>query len=71
MIAPHEAQARSNHGQSLNRLAERGGLCAAEALDILEGRPWASAKSCVENELYLINLVRKWRAEQPKEPTNG
>lgn len=61
MIAPHEAQARSNHGQSLNRLAERGGLCVAEALDILEGRRWGSAKVCIENERYLINLVRKWQ----------
>lgn len=63
MVAPHEVQARSNHGQSLARLAERGGLCAAEALDILEGRRWGSSKVCIENEQYLINKVRQWRAE--------
>jgi len=66
MIAPHEAQAQSNHGQSLERLASRGGLAAAEALDIIEGRRWGSAKVCIENERYLINLVRAWRAAQPK-----
>lgn len=62
MIAPHEAQAQSNHGQSLERLAQRGGLAASEAIDIIEGRRWGSAKPCIENERYLINLVRSWRA---------
>lgn len=61
-IAPHDAQARSNHGQSLERLAQRGGLAASEALDIIEGRRWGSARPCIENEHYLINLVRAWRA---------
>ena len=65
MIAPHDAQAKSNHGgQSLERLAQRGGLAACEALDIIEGRRWGSAKPCIENEHYLINLVRAWRAAQ-------
>lgn len=64
MIAPHEVQAQRNHGQSLERLAQRGGLAACEAIDIIEGRRWGSAKSCVENERYLINKVRAWRAAQ-------
>ena len=63
VIAPHEAQAQSNHGQTLDRLASRGGLGVSEALDIIEGRRWGSAKVCIENEHYLINLVRAWRAE--------
>ncbi|WP_299538266.1 hypothetical protein [uncultured Herbaspirillum sp.] len=64
MIAPHERQARANHGQSLERLAERGGLAACEAIDIIEGRRWGSAAPCIENERYLINKVREWRASQ-------
>ncbi|MCV6795810.1 hypothetical protein OII43_07085 [Achromobacter ruhlandii] len=64
MIEPHEAQAKRNHGQSLNRLADRGGLAVPEALDILEGRPWASSKNCLNNERYLVHLVREWRAAQ-------
>lgn len=37
LIAPHEAQAQSNHGgQTLRRLAERGGLDAMEAVAVLE-----------------------------------
>lgn len=41
IIAPHEAQARRNHGQSLARLAERGGLCWAEAWGVLTGVDWS------------------------------
>jgi hypothetical protein len=41
MVAPHEAQALANHcGQSLERLRQRGGLSACEALAILDDRPW-------------------------------
>ena len=39
MIAPHEAQARTNHcGQSLEQLASLSGLSAKEALAVLENR---------------------------------
>jgi hypothetical protein len=71
VIAPHEKQALSNHGQTLNRLAERGGLAACEAIDIIEGRPWNSSKHCIENEHRLINIVRKWRAEQAQTAPAG
>lgn len=67
MIAPHEEQAQRNHGQTLNRLAERGGLSTGEAIAILEGRKWSSVKECVENEHYLISLVRNWRKAQQSE----
>lgn len=40
LIAPHEAQAIKNHGQTLERLAERGGLGFAEAAAILEDRDY-------------------------------
>jgi len=62
MLVPHEAQAMRNHGQTLERLAQRGGLGTSEALDILEGRGWGSAAVCIENERHLINKVREWRA---------
>jgi hypothetical protein len=66
MLVPHEAQALSNHGQSLERLAQRGGLAHSEAICILEGRAWGSVKHCIENERYLINKVREWRAALAK-----
>lgn len=38
MLAPHERQAKSNHGgQTLQRLADRGGLAPCEALAIMDG----------------------------------
>ena len=36
-MAPHEAQARKNHGQTLEGLAKRGGLGCAEAWVIVHG----------------------------------
>lgn len=36
----HAEQARINHGQTLDRLAERGGLSPCEAIAILEDRKW-------------------------------
>ena len=41
IIAPCERQASINHGeQTLERLAERGGLSASEAVAVLECRRW-------------------------------
>jgi hypothetical protein len=62
MIEPHEAQAQRNHYQSLNRLAERDGLSASEALAILEDRPWRKLGTKEEDAFDLINRVREWRA---------
>lgn len=39
MLSPHEAQAMKNHsGQTLARLAERGGMSAGEIMSVLEDR---------------------------------
>lgn len=40
VIAPHAKQAWENHGQTLERLAERGGLCWSEAWGVLTGVSW-------------------------------
>lgn len=40
VVAPHEAQAKSNHDQTLARLAERGGLDAHELYAVLRDKPW-------------------------------
>lgn len=42
VLAPHEKQAQLNHGQSLERLAERRGLCPSEAIAVIEDRKWTS-----------------------------
>lgn len=35
VMVPHEQQARKNHSQSLERLAERGGLSAKEMMAVI------------------------------------
>lgn len=64
MIEPHEAQALRNHGQTLERLAQRGGLAASEAVAIMKGLRWGAVKTGVPTEHYLINMVREWRMAQ-------
>ena len=39
IVAPFEARARTSHGQTLERLAERGGLSPRELLLVLTDRP--------------------------------
>ena len=59
-IAPYESRAKKNHGQSLQRLAERGGLSCGEALAVLEDRPWTPQSGA---EALLHALLEK-RMEQ-------
>lgn len=40
ILRPHARQAELNHGQTLERLMERGGLSVSEMLAVLEDRPW-------------------------------
>jgi len=62
MIEPHEDQARRNHGgQSLERLAERGGLSAAEAVAVLAGRMFRPM-SKVEAQFRLALALAKHAA---------
>jgi len=66
MIEPHEAQAKSNHGgQTLKRLAERGGLCAAEAVAVLSDQPYRSMPKTAA-QFRLSALVARWTAGQAR-----
>lgn len=40
IIAGHEKQALRNHSQTLDRLAQRGGLTPDEIMAVLENRDW-------------------------------
>ena len=40
LLQSHGRQAMANHGQTIGRIGERGGLDPAEAIAILEDRPW-------------------------------
>lgn len=46
LLAPHEAQAMENHGdQTLERLAQRGGLSVREIWAVVHGRRWPDVPS--------------------------
>lgn len=51
----NEEQAQRNHYQSLDRLAQRGGLSACEALAICERRKWAAVD--VEKAVKLLSML--------------
>lgn len=53
-VAPHEAQARINHRQSLERLAQRGGLDPAEL--------WAVVHSVRFEDAPVLEAAREWLA---------
>lgn len=61
-VAPHEARAFTNHGQSLQRLAERGGLSPAELLCVLEDRHCVcrSEQSDADATLALLERLHDW-----------
>ena len=40
IIEPHRQSAMKNHGQTLERLAERGGLSLAELIVVMTDRGW-------------------------------
>ena len=63
MIAPHEAQALKNHGQTIARLAERGGLSAAEAVAVLNGQRLGAIGTNWSVRI-LIHKVSDFMAEQ-------
>ncbi|QKF52772.1 hypothetical protein [Pseudomonas graminis] len=61
LLQPFEKQALRNHSQSLQRLAERGGMNACEILGIIQGLSWSQLKHHEDDEACLI----KWVAAQP------
>ncbi|WP_062390790.1 hypothetical protein [Pseudomonas abietaniphila] len=64
LLRPYEEQALRNHSQSLQRLAERGGMNACEILGIIRGLRWSQLKHHPDDEANLI----KWVAAQTLNP---
>ena len=64
-VAPHEAQARRNHDQTLRRLAERGGLSAKEMLAVVTGRNWLQILGDQEQvQKQLLLVLDSWKIDQ-------
>ncbi len=61
VIAQHEKQAGRNHGQTLRRLAERGGLDWTEALWVLTGQPWGSTRNDPDARAKVLALCGEQR----------
>lgn len=64
-IAPYEKQACGNHSQTLQRLAERGGLspgeirCAVEEKGLFRGRKWDEAQQAED-----VTWLKQWLAAE-------
>ena len=52
VIKPHEDQALKNHGQTLDRLAERGGLSWSEAYAVLTDNKIPFWDEYISDEFY-------------------
>lgn len=65
LMAPHEAQALKNHTQTLDRLAQRGGLDPAEAVAVLEGRDPLPLLPFAEAQYRLAEIVAERSAVLP------
>jgi hypothetical protein len=57
LLVPFERQAVRNHSQSLQRLAERGGMDATEILGMVRGLSWSQLKVRPDDEAQLIQWV--------------
>ena len=60
-----EDQAEQNHSQSLERLAERGGLDPREALALMTKSDWTQYRDLSEVEalMRILSLRRQWIGE--------
>lgn len=58
VIQPHEEQALKNHRQTLERLAERGGLDYTEAYAVLNDKDYERNHTEEECELAVLRIVR-------------
>lgn len=63
VLAPHEEQALINHGQSLERLAERGGLGWSEMLAILEDRKFKNIEESLAKK-RVLEYVSLWEKQK-------
>jgi len=57
VIEPWRNQADLNHSQTLERLAERGGLAAHEAVWLLEGLSWRDRKYADKDDDFFVRRL--------------
>lgn len=59
VVQDHEARAMSNHSQTLDRLAQRGGMSPTEMLKIIQDEDLFPFNEDPEAELKLIGIIAK------------
>lgn len=58
LVAKHKAQAERNHGQTLERLAERGGLDPCELWCVLNDKGWGcNLPGKEESMAYIVAAI--------------
>lgn len=63
-IAPYEKRAKSNHSQSLERLAQRGGLGPMEMYAVLRDIPYHDVENFgIHNDAEAIEVINFWVKE--------
>lgn len=71
LLEPHEAWAELNHSQTLQRLAERGGLSAGEIRCVVEHRRWRTVKHDGGAEKEHVEWLIAWLSSPPATKTKG
>lgn len=57
VLEPHSRQAERNHSQTLERLAERGGLGVDEACGIIDGVGWGRWRRDRSHKFWCARLM--------------
>lgn len=73
VLLPHEPQAMRNHGgQTLKRLAERGGLSWQEVFAVINDKTWTQIQipSTLEAKKSVLEYVSAWERGLCEKPTS-
>lgn len=57
LVAAHAKQAKLNHDQTLERLAERGGLDPRELWCVVHGKPWRERPTIEDALAWLAEVA--------------
>jgi hypothetical protein len=65
LVKRHAAQCQKNHGQSPERLRERGGLSWCELYAVITDQPWQRFPDHVTARRHCIAAIEKWAGDKP------
>lgn len=59
-ILPHERQAKNNHYQTLERLAQRGGLSWMEMLAVIKDVDFRRINPKADHKGHVLLMLKEW-----------